>query len=198
MHRSRAGLLAGAARVLVRQGTRRVSMAEIASEAGIAKATLYNHFRTKDAVWSALVAAEVEALAGECREMPTEAALVHAAGKLSAHPVVRRLAADEPETVARLLTAPRSAAGWRTARGAVEEHVERAGGDPVVVDAVLRWLASFLVDPGCDPASARAVSRLATSPTAGAAPPVTDVPRPASMATMSSSTTTEKEEDRNG
>jgi AcrR family transcriptional regulator len=66
MARTRAGLLDGARRAVGARGTRRTTMNDIAAQAGVAKATLYNHFRTKDDVWSALVEAEVRALAAEC------------------------------------------------------------------------------------------------------------------------------------
>ena len=50
MNRTRAGLLAGAARAFADQGLRRSTMQSVAAAAGVAKATLYNHFRTKDDV----------------------------------------------------------------------------------------------------------------------------------------------------
>ena len=57
MDRTRAGLLAGAARAFAEHGLRRSTMQSIAAAAGVAKATLYNHFRTKDEVAAALLAA---------------------------------------------------------------------------------------------------------------------------------------------
>ena len=57
MGRTRLGLLAGAARAFADQGLRRSTMQSVAAAAGVAKATLYNHFRTKDEVARALMAA---------------------------------------------------------------------------------------------------------------------------------------------
>ena len=55
MGRTRLGLLAGAARAFAEHGLRRSTMQSIAVAAGVAKATLYNHFRTKDEVAAVLL-----------------------------------------------------------------------------------------------------------------------------------------------
>lgn len=146
MARTRAGLLEGAQRAVARQGTKHTTMNDIASGAGVAKATLYNHFRTKDDVWSALVTAEVEQLAEECAGLPLASALNHAATRLSAHPALRQVASTEPAVLAGLLLADPFAAGWRAARQAVRRQLATAdrSGD----DLVVRWLASFLTSPG--------------------------------------------------
>lgn len=68
MARTRAGVLAAAVGVVAERGTRRASMADLAEAAGVAKGTLYNHFRTKDDVWAALVEAEAHALIQEDRK----------------------------------------------------------------------------------------------------------------------------------
>ena len=49
------GLLTGAARAFADHGLRRSTMQSVAAAAGVAKATLYNHFRTKDDVVTALL-----------------------------------------------------------------------------------------------------------------------------------------------
>ena len=56
------GLLAGAARAFAEHGLRRSTMQSVAAAAGVAKATLYNHFRTKDEVAAALLAVELDRL----------------------------------------------------------------------------------------------------------------------------------------
>ena len=145
MARTRAGLLDGALRAVAAQGTRRTTMNDIAASAGVAKATLYNHFRTKDDVWSALVEAELARLAGECAGLPLAAALSLAATRISQHPALRRIAHTEPAVLARLLVEDPAGPGWRLAREAVRRQLGAAGvaGD----DLVLRWLASHLAAP---------------------------------------------------
>src|ERR1700742_2273852 len=61
MSRTRTALLAGAARAVGTSGTR-ITMAQVATQGGVAKATLYNHFRTRDAVLQALLEDSVGAL----------------------------------------------------------------------------------------------------------------------------------------
>lgn len=160
MARTRAGLLDGARRAVAAQGTRRTTMNDIAAEAGVAKATLYNHFRTKDDVWAALVEAEVRAIAAECRELELADALAHAAGRLSEHPALRRVAETEPAALAGLLARHPRAAGWRAA---LEEVRARLAADGLAgEELVLRWLVSHLAMPATAPAiraAAEAVAR---------------------------------------
>src|SRR5690606_17676353 len=104
MNRTRAGLLAGAARAFADHGPRRATMQSIAAAAGVSKATLYNHFRTKDEVVAALLAAELARLIALASALPPAEALAALSDELGAHPVLRRLAAAEPETLTGLLT----------------------------------------------------------------------------------------------
>ena len=103
MNRTRAGLLAGAARAFAEHGLRRSTMQSIAAAAGVAKATLYNHFRTKDEVAAALLAVELDRLSALAASLPREQALAALSDELGAHPVLRRLAGTEPETLIALL-----------------------------------------------------------------------------------------------
>lgn len=144
MNRTRAALLTGAARAVEASGTK-ITMAQVAAAAGVAKATLYNHFRTRDAVLAGLLAAEVDALIDAHAGKPLASALVDAATAISEHPVRRALAQVEPGVLAALGRIDPAADGWRRARAAVAETVARESrGAP---DLVLRWLASFIVSP---------------------------------------------------
>src|SRR3954467_4488632 len=75
MNRTRAALLSGAARAVEVSGTK-ITMAQVAAAAGVAKATLYNHFRTRDAVLGALVEHQVEAIIEAQAGKPVGVALV--------------------------------------------------------------------------------------------------------------------------
>ena len=86
MGRTRAGLLAGAARAFAEHGLRRSTMQSIAAAAGVAKATLYNHFRTKDEVAAALLAVELDRLGALAGGLPREQALAALSDELGAHP----------------------------------------------------------------------------------------------------------------
>ncbi len=144
MNRTRAALHEGALRAVEVSGTK-ITMAQVAAAAGVAKATLYNHFRTKDAVLSALVVDEVRELVDRVAERPLADALAETANALATHPVLRSLARIEPGTVAALGCIDPRAEGWQLARDAVSAALaaQARGG----AELVLRWLASYVINP---------------------------------------------------
>jgi AcrR family transcriptional regulator len=144
MNRTRAALLAGARRAVEASGTK-ITMAQVAAAAGVAKATLYNHFRTREAVLSALLADEIEQLIDRAAGRALPEALETAATALSEHPALRALARREPATLTALGRVDATAAGWRQARDAVRAAVAEA--DRGGAGLVLRWLASHVVSP---------------------------------------------------
>ena len=144
MNRTRAALMTGARRAVEQSGTK-ITMAQVAAAAGVAKATLYNHFRTREAVLDALLLDEVAVLTDRVAGLPLADALATAAAALSDSPLLRTLARTEPATVAMLGRIDRTAVGWQRARAAVDAALagEGRGG----AEFVLRWLASFLLSP---------------------------------------------------
>lgn len=144
MNRTRAALLDGARRAVEVSGTK-ITMAQVAASAGVAKATLYNHFRTREAVLSALLAAEVERLVAAAADKPLAEALGDTARALAGHPVLRALARIEPGTLAALACVDTTADGWRAAREGVDRAL--AGASREGTDTVLRWLSTFLISP---------------------------------------------------
>lgn len=140
MGRTRRGLLAGAVTAFAEQGLRRTTMQHVASAAGVAKATLYNHFRTKDDVIAALVDDELQRLLALAATRPRAEALMLLAEEVGGHPVLRRLADGEPEVLARLLQAPEEPLTPDLARALQI--------DVVAADVVLRWLAGLVLRPG--------------------------------------------------
>jgi AcrR family transcriptional regulator len=153
MARTRAAVIDGTQRAVEKHGSRKTTMADVAALAGVAKATLYNHFRTKRDVYAATLEAEVEALGAECARLAADeglaAALGRGAERLGSHPALRRVASDEPAVLARLTT-PDSGGAWPLARAAVAS-VLTAGGrsaGPPEVELVVRWLATHVGAPG--------------------------------------------------
>ena len=61
--RTEAAILEGTKELIARSGISGLSMIEIADYSEVSRATLYNHYRDKDAVLAALVASEVQRLA---------------------------------------------------------------------------------------------------------------------------------------
>jgi AcrR family transcriptional regulator len=154
MGRTRAAVLDGAARAIEKHGSRRATMSDIASFAGVAKGTLYNHFRTKDAVYSAALEAGIRSLAEECVVVAVDDladALALAAERLSTVPALRRIATDEPAVLA-VLTSIGDGREWDGVRESVRATLAAAGRDATApaVDVVLRWLVSYVGNPGRD------------------------------------------------
>jgi AcrR family transcriptional regulator len=61
-------ILDAAARAFGRYGFRKTSIADIVREAGVARATVYNHFSTKEEIFSAVVKREVTDLIGKVHD----------------------------------------------------------------------------------------------------------------------------------
>lgn len=165
MNSTRRGLLDGAARAFAENGLRRSTMQSVAAAAGVAKATLYNHFRTKDEVARELLAAELDRLAGVAAVLPTADALAALADELGAHPVLRRLAHTDPEVLGALLGAPDEQWARLT-----ERLAGALGLDPDGADLAARWLVGVVLHPGRSTARHRQAARLASAvaPPAGA------------------------------
>lgn len=172
MNRTRAALLAGAAEAVATSGTK-ITMAQVATAAGVAKATLYNHFRTREAVLAALLVDQVDKIVAEQDGKPLELALRDAARAIATNPVRRGLAQAEPASLAALGRIDNSAPGWQHARVAVTAALGAASREGI--DTVLRWLASFLLSEATPEAIARDVAVLlnglpsTTQPSADAA-----------------------------
>lgn len=148
MARTRTAVLDGAARAVEKHGSRKATMADIASLAGIAKGTLYNHFRAKEAVYAAALDAGIRAIAAECVAAAHEDltdALSLGADRIGSNPALRRIAADEPMVLASLVT-PTDQPLWGLARSAVRDVLVAAGvaTSAASIDLVLRWLTSFI------------------------------------------------------
>ncbi len=197
MARARAGILGGAATCLVRYGTRKTTMADIARAGGVAKATLSNHFRTKPDVYAALLAAEVDVLLAELAAVPAPPGsaasvaepLALAAARVSEHPVLRALAGREPALVA-ALSVPGESGPWPAVRrfalhrvslaqaaGALNPQLDSAP----IVDTLLRWVLSHLLWPAPAPACAAAARQLVHGLVAPAYAAPEPVPAPASI-----------------
>jgi len=156
MGRTRAELLRGALRAFAEQGLRRSTMQSIASAAGVAKATLYNHFRTKDDVTAALLAVELERLTVQAAGLPLEQALASLSDELGGHPVLRRLAETEPEVLTSLVALPPET--WASL-------VDRVGAalaiDGESAELAARWLLGVVLQPGRSILRHRHAARLA-------------------------------------
>lgn len=142
MSRTRAALLAGAARAVAESGSK-ITMSQVAVAAGVAKATLYNHFRTREAVLAALVLDQVDQVIAAQADKPLGEALADAARMIAESPLRRGLARVEPALLAAVGRIDLTAESWQHARTAVSAALAAESRDGA--DTVLRWLASYLL-----------------------------------------------------
>jgi AcrR family transcriptional regulator len=181
MSRTRLALLDGARRAVERSGTR-ITMAQVAEAAGVAKATLYNHFRTREAVLSELLADEVRRLVDAAEGRPLGDALELTATSLSESGLLRSLGRLEPATLATLGRVDASAEGWRQAGDAVHAALAAAGRSGA--DLVVRWIASHVLTPSSPAAVASDVEVLVAG--LPAAPSASSAVEPATSAALGS------------
>jgi AcrR family transcriptional regulator len=151
MGRTHEAALRGALAAVEKYGSRKATMGDIAMLAGIAKATLYNHFRTRDDVYVAVVIDQVGSLASGARaKLPDgfDAAIAEAARLIGEHAAVRRIAVDDPAALTALVT-PGDGPAWAAARTEIAGALSDRGyaDSPGAVDLVLRYLASQLLTP---------------------------------------------------
>jgi AcrR family transcriptional regulator len=156
MGRTRAGLLAGAARAFAEHGLKGSTMQSVATAAGVSKATLYNHFRTKDDVARGLLAGELDRLIGGAGGLPLPQALALVADELAVHPVLRRLVDDEPEVLLSLLAV--DADRWAELTALLADTLRI---DPDGADLAARWLLGVILQPDRSTTRRRHAERLA-------------------------------------
>jgi AcrR family transcriptional regulator len=179
MSRSRAAILAGARRAIAADGTK-ITMAQVAIEAGVAKATLYNHFRTREEVLRAVMVDEIDQLIGELGHLELAQALTRAAEILSEHPLLEALGAEDTTTLAALARIDVRSPGWVLVATATESLLNRSGrrGTPTV----LRWLSSFVLAPADSADIAADVDVLVAGLPPRQVDAISDVPRRARRA----------------
>jgi len=144
MARSRAAILDGARAAVEANGTK-ITMAQVAARGGVAKATLYNHFRAREDVLAALLLDEIDGLVAAVWPLELPRALTAAAVAVSEHPLLEALGGQDITTLAVLARVDVRTPGWARVAAAVEQMLRRAGraGTPTV----LRWLSSYLIAP---------------------------------------------------
>lgn len=193
MARTRAALLAATGECLARYGVRKTTMVDVAERSRVAKATLYNHFRTKDDLLAAYVEDRVATLVGTAVTAAQDglaAGLAAVARELAADPALRRAAAEEPAFLAALAapgTASSAGRGWTIARDGARSLLAaaRVEADEAQVELVLRWVTSQLLWPA-GPESGQALGVALGDPvTAGqqGVVPAGDVPAGTAAAT---------------
>ncbi len=142
MHRARAGAVRGALETIARRGIRGLTMVEAADRGGLARATLYNHVRDKEALLTLVLDAELRRLADRFAEAADlERGLADVADAIAEHPALVGIRAHDALSLATL-----AASDNPSVRTTIAEALQARGcaTDAANVDLVLRWLTSFL------------------------------------------------------
>jgi AcrR family transcriptional regulator len=157
MDRARAAILTGARLVVAESGVRHLTMSAVAERGGVAKATIYNHFRGRGELLDALLVDELTDLAAIASsggdELVDQLAAVGRA--LNVNPVLDGLRRHEPEVLAAMASAaarPGRDSRADAVRSAVVHRLVLFGDDTSAasVDLVIRWLCSLAWAPLAD------------------------------------------------
>ncbi len=91
--------------MIIKQGVHKTNMIEIADEAEVSRATLYNHFRDKESVLRALLESEVDRIL-ECARGQSNPGIAMAklAIEISTDQVLAKMRDTDPALLARLAT----------------------------------------------------------------------------------------------
>ena len=168
MERSRRALLAGAREAITKNGLSATSMVDIADFGRVARATLYNHFRSKEELWQALIFDEVESASALFRAQTTfESSLSALASSIGANPMLRTIARDDPATLVALIRVNDDPIWKEIYRRFSLLAKERKVTDLATVDLAFRWLISqvaYPLAPDLVPSAAAVVARIAKFP----------------------------------
>ena len=168
MERSRKALLAGAREAIAQNGLTATSMVDIADFGQVARATLYNHFRSKDELWQALILDEIENASAMFRAQTTfESGLSALATSIGANPMLRTIADDDPATLVALIKVNENPLWKEIYRRFSILAKERKVTDLATVDVAFRWLISqiaYPLAPELIPSAAAVVARIAKFP----------------------------------
>jgi AcrR family transcriptional regulator len=156
--RTEAAILEGTKDLISRKGISGLSMIEIADHSEVSRATLYNHFRDKDAVLSALVASEVERLAELAKNAGTPAdALESLSQSISTDPALAAMRIYDADVLVAAMTNTASEHYITIAQIIFGATESKAG-----TGIAMRWLLGQVMQPITAEQSREQAAHLAT------------------------------------
>ncbi len=154
--RSRTAILSGAKKVIAQVGSYESNMLDIAEQAQVSRATVYNHFSDKEEMILTLVESEIlrlATLAGSA-ENPA-AALFLLSREISIDPALRRMVETDPLDIAKFVTISDHPL-WQLAIEKTKEVFS-----PDNYSLVLHWLVGQIASPLSEDESAQQSNQLA-------------------------------------
>jgi AcrR family transcriptional regulator len=156
--RTEAAILEGTKDLISRKGISGLSMIEIADHSEVSRATLYNHYRDKDAVLSALVASEVERLAELAKNAGTPAdALESLSQSISTDPALAAMRIYDADVLVAAMTNTASEHYITIAQIIFGATESKAG-----TGIAMRWLLGQVMQPITAEQSREQAAHLAT------------------------------------
>ncbi len=141
--RTEAAILEGTKELISRKGISALSMIEIADTSEVSRATLYNHYRDKDAVLEALVASEVDRLVEIATTAGTPSdALESLSISISSDPALAALRSYDPDILMRAMSDTTSA-HYITIAKVIYGATESEAGTGIA----MRWLLGQVAQP---------------------------------------------------
>ena len=141
--RTESAILEGTKSLIARSGIAGLSMIEIADHSEVSRATLYNHFRDKDAVIAALVAAEVKQLVELATTAGTPAdALESLSISISSDPALAAMRIHDGNELVKALTNTQSEHFITIAQVIFSATKSEAG-----TGIAMRWLIGQVLQP---------------------------------------------------
>lgn len=155
MNRTSEAILDGCKTLIARHGISGASMSEIADEAEVSRATLYNHHRDKESVLRALLEREIAALCALAdSDGSSVAALAAIAERIATDPALAAIRISDPVICTQMLTALEDPL-FAQIRSTVVQLVGQASSENA-----LRWLLGIALAPLSRDEIARGASTL--------------------------------------
>jgi len=155
MNRTSEAILDGCKTLIARHGISGASMSEIADEAEVSRATLYNHHRDKESVLRTLLEREIAALCALAdSDGSSVAALAAIAERIATDPALAAIRISDPVICTQMLTALEDPL-FAQIRSTVVQLVGQASSENA-----LRWLLGIALAPLSRDEIARGASTL--------------------------------------
>jgi AcrR family transcriptional regulator len=139
--RSEAALLTATKEIISTQGIKNLAMIDIADLSQVSRATLYNHFRDKDAVLYSLLSREIISLFENAPKNPAEL-LEYFSLAISTDPALAGMRSHDPAIVATMLMRNDDKI-WH----AIDAFFQSALGSETKAGIAIAWLLAQVIQP---------------------------------------------------
>ena len=141
--RTESAILSATKDLIAQHGACNISMIEISDAAQVSRATLYNHYRDKNAVLAALIESEVERLVSECASAATPAQILeHLSLAISSDHALASMRVHDQDLLVAILTHSENPLYLILAERLFDSLRSEAG-----TGVAMRWLLGQVMQP---------------------------------------------------